>query len=148
MAIPNIFYVFGVAPALRFQLRQKDARGFQLVRKTSARQLGQLSSRFHSRIQAHQTGNHHRQKKLTTHTFDDRKPASDVRARHDVAVAKRRQGHKTEIEPACAREFTWRGESSRSDLLDGPVEQAEKNSRKEVSAQGSLQVLVIDTSCA
>src|SRR4029453_5876398 len=53
---------------------------------------------FPPRIQANETGDQNRQKKLTPNPFDNGHTARYVGARYDIAVAERRQCYKTKID--------------------------------------------------
>ena len=98
---------------------------------------------FPARIQTYQTSNHNRQKKLTSDSFYNRQAARHIRARDDIAVAKRRQRDETKIDRAHARDLSGGGERARSDLLENPIEDAEEISREQIGAKRRIQMLRI-----
>ena len=99
---------------------------------------------FPPRIEAHQASNQHRQEKLPANSLDDGKPARDIAARYDIAVAERCQCYKTKIHRAGEREIPGESETSGPDLFKNPVEAAKKDPRQQISAESSVDVLAVD----
>jgi len=55
---------------------------------------------FPSRVEADQAGNHHRKEELPADPFDDGKPARNIAARHDVAIAESGDRDEAEVDRA------------------------------------------------
>src|SRR5512132_1674399 len=103
-----------------------------------------LGASFPPRIEAHQASNQHRQEKLPANSLDDGKPARDIAARYDIAVAERCQCYKTKIYRAGAGEIPGESETSGPDLFKNPVEAAKKDPCQQISAERSVDVLAVD----
>lgn len=90
---------------------------------------------FSSRVEADQAGNHDRKEELPADPFDDGKAARHIAARHDISIAEGCQRNETKVDRAHTREIAGHIKGAGPDLLEHPIEVAEKDPREQVGAE-------------